>query len=265
MPAAARYRLVNLMVELDSPDEDWGGYAQGWTVRRDNRNRVRITPRRAGATATAGPDATAGPNATVAPDAGDAVTGTVTGAAGGRLTVDTAGGTETIAAGDNVEVVRDGQPATVGDIQATDRVTVERDADGRATRIVATSTGAQGATDAGSVVTGTVTAAAANALTVRTGDGATRNIALANAQGLDVTRNRRDAAVGDIRRGDRVVVTLAANDRPTRIVATSSPRRNNNGSDGPNPAWLLTLLPLFLLMRSKDDEPTVRTSQNVRG
>lgn len=259
VPDAARNRLVNLMVELGSPDVDWGGYAQGWTVRRENRNQVRITPRRAPATATAGPDATA------APDAGDAVTGTVTGVAGGRLTVDTAGGTETIAAGDNVEVVRNGRPATVGDIQATDRVTVERDANGRATRIVATSTGAQGAPDAGSVVTGTVTAAAANALTVRTGDGATRNITLANAQGLDVTRNRRDATVGDIRRGDRVVVTLAANDRPTRIVATSRPRRNNNGSDGPNPAWLLTLLPLFLLMRNNEDEPTVRTNQNVRG
>ncbi len=258
VPADERNRLIDLMVDLGSPNVDWGGYSQGWTLQRENRNQVRISARPP-AQATAGATATAGP----AEAAGDTVQGTVTDIAGNQLTVNrTEGGPETIPAGGNIRVVRNGQPATLGDIQCGDRVTVERDPNGRATRIVATSTGAGAA--AGSVITGVVTADAANSLRVRTRDGAARDIPVANTQGLEVVRNGQPARYADIRPTDNVTVTLRADGVPTRIVATSTAALRQGGDTGPNPAWLLALLPLFLLMRSGDEEVTIRQAQRVR-
>ncbi|MDP9380601.1 MAG: hypothetical protein M3Q29_10740, partial [Chloroflexota bacterium] len=42
VPADERNRLIDLMVDLGSPNVDWGGYSQGWTLQRENRNQVRI-------------------------------------------------------------------------------------------------------------------------------------------------------------------------------------------------------------------------------
>lgn len=245
---AVRDRLIALMVDLGAPDIDYGGYSRGFTVERVNRNRVKISAQPAGD----------------APDgAGDTVRGTVRGIRANGIVVQTDGETENISVGDDVEVVRDGRPAELRDIQRTDRVVVERNAQGRATRIVATSM--QGGENArGRVITGTVATAGATALAVRT-QGGTENVRLPNTDGLEVVRNGREATVRDIQPGDRVVVTLAADGRPSRIVATSQATASTGGGDsGPNPAWLLTLLPLFLLMRSDRDEYTITQRQNVR-
>lgn len=159
VPAALRSRLVNLMVRLGSPI-DWGGYSQGWQLQRIDQNRVSISARPAQA-ATPGATGTAGPGATATGAAGSTLEGTVQNVAAGGISVTTAGGaTEAVPLADDVEVVRNDQPATLADIQPNDRVTVERDATGRATRIVAASTDATAATT-GTAPVPTGTAAAA--------------------------------------------------------------------------------------------------------
>ncbi len=244
---APRNRLVDLMTDLGSPDIDYGGYSQGWTLERVNRNEVRISARPAGQeTPTAGGDRA---------NEGDTVRGTVTKIATGALTVGTAaGGQETIRATDNVPAVRNGQSAELGEIQATDRVTVERDANGRATRIVATSAGAGAA---GQVVTGRVTTRNNNAFNVLTSGGDARDISTANTRNLEVTRNGRNATVDDIQPGDTVTVTLGADNRPRRIVAQSAPADDGGGF---NPLWLwgLFFLPLALLARGEGGGTVVR-------
>ncbi len=114
----------------------------------------------------------------------------------------------------------------------------------------------------GGVVTGLVTGIAGNALRVRTEEGSTQNIGIAEAADLDVVRNGKDARLRDVRQGDQVRVTLNADRVPTRIVATSraAPARRS----GPNPGWLLLLVPPFLLMKGdRDDELVVEQQQSV--
>ncbi len=79
-----------------------------------------------------------------------------------------------------------------------------------------------------------------------------------------MVRNGQLARYADIRPTDNVTVTLRADGVPTRIVATSTAALRQGGDTGPNPAWLLALLPLFLLMRSGDEEVTIRQAQRVR-
>lgn len=267
IPDGLRNRLLGLMTDLGSPDVRWGGYAQGWRIQNLNDNQVRIS---------AQPAAQGTPNATGTPDAatptttptatpagtqtgGDTIEGTVQGVTADGITIARAsGGLETIPATANIPVVRDGQPATLSAIQRTDRVSIERDARGKAVRIVATSA----APAAGSVVTGRITQAGGDVLRVRTQDGNTRDIRLANTQGVEVTRNGKNATVRDIRPGDTVTVTLRADDTPARIVARSAPARSNGGN-GDSLGWLALIIPLALLARNKDDRPDVQISQRI--
>ncbi|MDQ3855910.1 MAG: DUF1002 domain-containing protein, partial [Chloroflexota bacterium] len=228
VPSSVRNRLTGLMVELGSPQVDWGGYSKGWTLRQVDRNHVRISARPAGQGTE---------------DNGATVRGTVTQVSGNRVTVRRAsGGAETIRPDAKVEVVRNGQPATLAQLQPTDQVTVERNTSGNAVRIVATSAGRAAVP---SVITGEVARKGAELMRVSTGQGAHRDVRLAgNTAGLEVVRNGRMARLGDVQRGDRVTVTLRADGTPSRIVATSGATAGNT-SASPNPGLLLLLLPLF--------------------
>ncbi len=248
VPAAARNQVVDLMTDLGSPDVDWGGYAQGWDVERQNRNQVSINVRPSAA-------------GTATPDAGDRLRATVNNVTGNRLAVTGPNGEETITAGRDVEVIRNGNPATLREIRPKDTVVVERDARGTATRIVATSAGGTNTGAAGRTFTGNVATAGAGALSVLTASG-TENVRTANARNVEVLRNGRDATVAQIQPGDQVTVTLDANNVPTRIVARS---QQTGGGETPSPLPLLALLPLFLLMRSNDEQPTIRQRQTRRG
>lgn len=90
----------------------------------------------------------------------------------------------------------------------------------------------------------------------------TENVRTANARNVDVLRNGRDATVAQIQPGDQVTVTLDADNVPTRIVARS---QQTGGGETPSPLPLLALLPLFLLMRNNDEQPTIRQRQTRRG
>jgi uncharacterized protein YpuA (DUF1002 family) len=204
VPAAARNQVVDLMTDLGSPDVDWGGYSQGWDVRRQNRNQVSIKARPSGAGA----------------DAGDRIRATVNTVTGNRLAVTGPNGAETITAGNNVEVIRNGNPATVRQIQPDDTVVVERDAEGNATRIVATSAGGANRGAAGRTFTGNVATAGAGALSVLTASG-TENVRTANARNVDVLRNGRDATVAQIQPGDQVTRWPSRSTRTTCPPASS--------------------------------------------
>ena len=97
--------------------------------------------------AAAGAQPTAAATSAPSPAAGTTFSGDVT-RTGTPLTVRETGGAErTVRPAPNVTVIRDGRPATVGDIQTTDRVNVSVAPDGTATRIEATSQAAPAATN----------------------------------------------------------------------------------------------------------------------
>jgi hypothetical protein len=143
-----------------------------------------------------------------------------------------------VTGGPGLVVIRDGQPATIADLRAGDRVNVTAGPDGVATRIEASSTAPGVAPAAGVTFTGEATrAGAAGApLAVRI-DGQDRSFP--PAPGVIVIRDGKDAAPGDIEAGDMVVVTTNPDGTAARIDATSKP----------NPlGFLRWLLPLLLLL-----------------
>ncbi len=101
---------------------------------------------------------------------------------------------------------------------------------------------------------------AGNPLTVNT-NGQDRTVA--PGQNLVVTRDGKNAALGDIKQDDKVTVTADANNTATRIDAVSKK------SSGFNPLWLLLLLlllPLLLLLlrRRKSDFVLERDAAGTR-
>jgi len=236
-PAARTQAIANLQGLAGA---DYGTYAQGYQIRQVSPTEVVVTP--AGAGAPGAPSPAAAP-----------FSGVVT-AAGTPLGVrTTAGQDRAVTGGPGLTVIRDGQPATIADLRAGDRVNVTAGPDGVATRIEASSaapaatatavgaaTGAAPAT--GSTFTGEAIAAgvADMPLTARV-DG--RDRTFAPAPNVVVTRDGKDAALGDIKGGDTVVVTTNPDGgTAARIAATSKP----------NPLgflrWLLPLLLLLLLL-----------------
>lgn len=177
-------------------------------------------------------EATSG-GAPVASTAGDTFSGDVTGSGTPLAVRDSGGQPRTVRPAAGLVVVRDGTPSTLADIRVGDRVNVTTGSDGNATRIEASSTAA------GGTFTGEATQAGANGtpLAARI-DGQDR--AFTPAQDVIVTRDGRDARLGDIRAGDTVAVTTNPDGTAARIAATSKPG---------NPlGFLRWLLPLLLLL-----------------
>ncbi len=235
-PAARNQAIANLKGLAGA---DYGTYAQGYQIQQVSPTEVNVTPVGAGA-----PGASGAPGVAAAPFSG------VVTAAGTPLGVrTTAGQDRTVTGAPGVTVIRDGQPATIADLRAGDRVNVTAGPDGVATRIEASSTAPAAAATAvgaapaaapatGSTFTGEATAAgvAGTPLVARV-DGQDRTFA--PAQNVIVTRDGKDAALGDIRAGDTVVVTTNPDGTAARIAATSKP----------NPlGFLRWLLPLLLLL-----------------
>lgn len=142
---------------------DYGAYARGYQIQQVSPNEVRVVPAggpaRPAATAAAAPGAAAtqaapapsgasGAAATQAAAAPNVATGaTFTGEVartGDQLVVRADGLDRTVNPAANVIVTRDGNPATVADIQRDDSVRVTTGADGAAQRIDATSSGDDG-------------------------------------------------------------------------------------------------------------------------
>jgi len=225
-PAARTQAIANLKGLAGA---DYGTYAQGYQIQQASPNEVNVSPVGAGAPSTAAPATFSG-------------TVTKAGTPVGVRTTDGQDRAITGAAG--VTVIRDGKPATIADLQAGDRVNVTANADGVATRIEASSAAPANATVGASAAPGatftgeaTKDGIAATPLSARV-DGQDR--AFTPAQNVIVTRDGKDAALGDIKAGDTVVVTTNPDGTAARIAATSKPG---------NPlGFLRWLLPLLLLL-----------------
>ncbi len=235
-PAARTQAIANLQ---GLAGVDYGTYAQGYQIRQVSPTEVVVTPAGAGA-----PGASGAPAAAVAP-----FSGTVT-KAGTPLGVRTIDGQDrAITAAPGLVVIRDGQPATIADLRAGDRVNVTADPDGVATRIEASSAAPGAAATAASTAPAAVPAAGGTFTGEATTAGAAGAPLAARVAGQDrtfvpapgvvVTRDGKDAALGDIKAGDTVVVTTNPDGTAARIAATSKP----------NPlGFLRWLLPLLLLL-----------------
>lgn len=237
--------------------------------------------------ATPAPDGTANaegtlgitptPNPSAAPgNTLDAVVAAVSvGETEGTITLNAPGGRlNTIAVPATVSVVRDGQPADLTAIEATDRVTIQRDAANKVLGIIAVSvpptagpttsaspqaTGvaspeASVTTTAGPAGTpdtsirGAVSSVDNGAITVLGDDGASQTVDTRTTPNIAVTRDGGNAAVTDIRQGDRVIITRDAAGQPAQITATST----ETSAQGLDPRWLwylpLLLVPFLLLL-----------------
>ncbi len=201
------------------------------------------------------------PGAGGAAPAGRTFSGDVT-ATGTPLAVrDTGGQARAVGLAAGVVVIRDGQAATIADIRAGDMVNVTTGPDGNATRIEAASTVASGAPAAGAIFSGEATLAGADGVPLAARiEG--RDRTFTPARDVVVTRDGREARLGDIRAGDMVAVTTNPDGMAARIAATSK-------SVGPLGAlrWLLPLLlllgllaliPLLLARRRRDSFILVR-------
>ncbi len=244
---AARTQAITTLKGLAGAD--YGTYAQGYRIQQASPTEVNVTPVGAGAPSTA---------------VAATFSGSVT-KAGTPLGVRATTGQErTVTGGPGLTVIRDGKPATIADLRAGDLVNVTADPAGVATRIEASSAPAaavpatrsatggaapaavpatRSATGGAAPATGTtVTGEATNAgvagtpLTARV-DGQDRSFT--PASNVAVTRDGKDAALGDIKVGDTVVVTTNPEGTATRIAATS--KLNPLG-------FLRWLLPVLLLL-----------------
>jgi len=235
-PAARNQALANLKGLAGA---DYGTYAQGYQIQQVSPTEVVVAPVGAGA-----PGASGAPAAAAAPFSG------VVTAAGTPLGVrTTAGQDRTVTGAPGVTVIRDGQPAAIADLRTGDKVNVTAGPDGVATRIEASSTAPGVATPAASTAPAAVPAAGGTVTGEAIAAGAAgvplaarvegQDRTFAPAQNVIVTRDGKDAALGDIKAGDTVVVTTNPDGTAARIAATSKP----------NPlGFLRWLLPLLLLL-----------------
>lgn len=207
---------------------DYGTYAQGYQIEESGPEAVRVVP--VGAGVPAGVPAPGGTGAT----AGTTFSGDVT-RGGAPLTVRVNGQERPVNPAPNVVVIRDGRNATVNDIQPNDRVNVTVSPDGQATRIEASSAGAQApaAPAAGTTFSGEVTRGGAP-LGVRV-DGQDRQVN--PAPNVTVIRDGNPATVADLRPTDRVNVTTGPDGLATRIEASST------AAGAPAPAATATVIP----------------------
>lgn len=235
IPAGQRPETIAFLKQLSGLD--YGTYARGYQIEQVAPDQVRVVP--------AGPGAPAGaPGA-----AGNSFSGTVTRAGDSLAVRDTNGQERQVNPAPGVTVIRDGRPATVADIRATDRVNVDTSPDGRATRIEATSTGA-------ATTPAATPPAAAGAATTPVATAA--------------------AAITPTRAATTPVATAAAAPIATTTPAAAAPApvAEERDEGGFNPLWLLPLLLLpllllpFLLRRRRDSfilerNAPVRTVETV--
>lgn len=222
-------------------------------------------------------DPAAAPTGTAAPReptaTANALEGTVAAIApqDNTITINTDSGLRTLTIPPGVAVLRNGLPSALAEVEATDRIIVQRGANDRvlslltyaapvtptaaltpAARATGTAPAAPtpGATPTGppetGVVSGTVTSIENGLLTVAQDNGETTPVNAANVPGLAVTRDGRTASLEDVRPNDRVEVTYNQSGVPAGITATSTPQSL------PAPPgrfqWLLYLLPMLALL-----------------
>ncbi|MDQ3856202.1 MAG: hypothetical protein M3281_07400 [Chloroflexota bacterium] len=203
---------------------------------------------------------------------------TVAGVSGNLLTINKPGGKlETITVGTGVVIIRGNQPATVDTLEATDRVIIRRDKSGKLQSIFAIpapaataaptvlptrTVGPSATTTAGPartavatgtpgsrVYTGSISDITGAIVSIAGDDGTSRQIDTARTPGLAILHNGNRSAVSDLKPGDAVDVTYAANNQPTRLEARTLETAPNSG--GLNRIWILYALLLvapFLLL-----------------
>lgn len=220
---------------------------------------------------TAPPAGTAAPREPTA--TANALEGTVAAVApqDNTITINTDSGLQTLTIPPGASVLRDGLPSALAQVEATDRIIVQRGANDRVLSLLtyaapvtptaaltptarataaapaaptpaATPTGPPGT----GAVSGTVTSIENGLLTVAQDNGETTPVNAANVPGLVVTRDGRTASLEDVRPNDRVEVTYNQSGVPAGITATSTPESL------PAPPgrfqWLLYLLPMLALL-----------------
>ncbi len=186
------------------------------------------------------------------------------------------GGLQTIQLPENITVIRNSQPASLDQVEATDRVIIQRGAGNRILSVLAfavtptvaptltvgpgaTQTAIPAATTVGTpaapqptgtpgsqVYNGTVTQVGEGRITVLGDDGTERPVVAAEAPNLQVIRDGEPAGLGDVRANDAVTVTYGANNVPTRLEARSTPE--SAAATGADLRWLLYLLPMLALL-----------------
>lgn len=206
----------------------------------------------------------------------NAIEGTVAGVSATTVSINTAanpnGPPQTFEVAEDINVIRNGQPASLLDIEATDRIIIQRDAAGKVLGLIvfaatptpgpspAVSPQATGSPSpapsvtgeptlpAEETVSGTVTKKDATRLTVQQDDGEEEPVMLDQSPPPTITRNGQPAQVADIRVGDTVDVTLRPDASPSVITARST----EESEDGRSLLWLLFTLiflaPFLLLL-----------------
>ncbi len=216
----------------------------------------------------------------------NALEGTVAGVAvaDNTLTINTDSGLQPIVLPPTIPIIRNSLPSSLGQVEATDRVIIQRDEQNKiigvltfaapATPVVtqtapavgtpippetvvapaATGTVAPAGTVTPGAFSGTVTETAEGLLTVLGLNGETRPVNAANVPNLNITRGGISTELSEIQVGDTVDVAYGPNNVPTRIAATPGP--GTEPTLGPDYSWIwytlgmlaILLAPLLLIL-----------------
>lgn len=208
----------------------------------------------------------------------NALEGTVAGVAvaDNTLTINTDSGLQPIVLPPTVPIIRNSLPSSLDQVEATDRVIIQRDEQNKiigvltfavpATPVVTQTVPAAGTpippetvvapaatgtvVPAGTVTpgtfSGTVTEAAEGVLTVQGFNGETRPVNAANVPNLNITRGGISTGLSEIQVGDTVDVTYGPNNVPTRIAATPGP--GTEPTRGPDYSWIWYTLGMLALL-----------------
>lgn len=193
------------------------------------------------------------------------------------ITLNTAqGGLQTYQIPEGVSVVRNSQPSSLAEVQATDRVIIQRDPAGTILSVLAfavpptpsptqlptvqtSPTAGPAATGTATVPTpagtpgpriysGTVVQVAEGLLTISGDDGTEQQVVTANVPELQVTRDGEATSAEAIAVGDTVEVTYNASNVPTVIAAQSTENSAPPAATGVGLRWLAYLLPMLALL-----------------
>jgi len=266
----------------------------GWSVFTAAPGLARTQGQDAQGTPNAQPSAAVSPTPPpAATKTANALEGTVAGVAvaDNTLTINGPSGLQPIVLPPTLPIVRNGLPSSLDQVEATDRVIVQRDEQNKILSVltfaapatpVVTQTAPAAVTptqavpapepaSTGTVVpvrtvtpgtfSGTVTETADGVLTVQGFNGETRPVNGANIPNLEISRSGISTGLSEIQVGDTVEIAYGPNNVPSRIAASPGP--GTEPTLGPDYSWVwytlgmlaVLLAPLLLILTSAGEGP----------
>ncbi|MDQ3327220.1 MAG: hypothetical protein M3506_01665 [Chloroflexota bacterium] len=251
----------------------------GWSVLTAAPGLARTPGQDPQGTPNAQPSAAVSPTAPPLPTTtANAIEGTVAGVAvaDNTLTINGPSGLQPIVLEPALPILRNGLPSSLDQVEATDRVIIQRDAQNKvlsvltfaapATPVVTQTAPAVGTptsavtapepVSTGTVIpigtvtpgafSGTITETDEGVLTVQGFNGETRPVNAANVPNLDITRGGISTELTEMQVGDTVEINYGPNNVPTRIAATPGP--GTEPTLGPDYSWIWYTLAMLAIL-----------------